>query len=168
VRALAGLKALTGELGRAVTRMAWELRPVPLDELGLAPAVVHYLEEWAERSGVDVDIEMRLGNRHVPAAVESVLFRVLQEATTNVAKHAAASRVGVIMEAKGEDVRLIVEDNGAGFTSASDGPAEPATSHLGLVGMRERLALVRGCLEVESAPGAGTTLFVRIPLQTSG
>jgi signal transduction histidine kinase len=165
VRTLDGLKSLTGELGRAVNRMAWELRPVPLDELGLAPAVVHYLEEWAERSGVDVDIEVRLGDRHLPAAVEATLFRVLQEATTNVAKHAAASRVGVIMEAMGEDVRLIVEDDGAGFTSASSRPAEPAKAHLGLVGMRERLALVGGCLEVESAPGAGTTLFVRIPLQ---
>jgi signal transduction histidine kinase len=154
--------------------MAWELRPVPLDELGLPAAVAHYLDEWAERSQMAIDIEVKLGDRILPAVVEATVFRVLQEATTNVLKHAAATHVGVILEAAGDEVRLVVEDNGKGFPTGEDPRVEPGegcqpgSRHLGLVGMRERLALVRGSLEIESTQGSGTSLFVRIPLRPTG
>ena len=166
--ALAGLKDLTGELGRAVNRMAWELRPVPLEELGLPAAVSHYLEEWAERSNVKVDIEIKLGGRILSSEVEATLFRVLQEATTNVVRHAAADHVGVILTATADEVHLIVEDNGRGLAkracSVPPGAAATTPKRLGLVGMRERLALVHGRLDVESTAGRGTTLFARIPI----
>jgi signal transduction histidine kinase len=158
-KAVRDLLGLTGELGRAVNRMAWELRPVPLDELGLRAAVKHYLEEWGERSDILVDVAVNLPAGRLPPAVEFTVFRVLQEATTNVLKHAQADHVGVILEANDAEVRLIVEDDGRGVAESVVSPG------LGLIGMRERLALVHGSLEVESAPGAGTTLFVRIPLR---
>jgi signal transduction histidine kinase len=158
------LRSLIGELGRAVNRMAWELRPVALEELGLHRAVDNYLEEWAEMAHLRVDLQIDLGGRTLPPAVETTLFRVLQEATTNVLRHAEATRVGVILEIRGDLVRLIVEDNGKGFPTDDQQLPFLAGRRLGLLGMRERLALVHGALDVESSPGSGTTLFAGIPL----
>ena len=111
----AELKDLAAELGRDFSRMAWELRPMALDDLGLRSAITHYLEEWADRSGLHIDLEIALGDKRLPAAVETALFRVLQEAITNVVKHSGGDQVGVILEATNGEVRLIVEDNGHGF-----------------------------------------------------
>ena len=154
------------ELGRELNRIAWELRPMALDDLGLHQAVAQYLEEWAERSRLNVDLEIELGDRRLPQPVETALFRVLQEAVGNVMKHSGADRVGVILQAADREVRLIVEDNGRGFdpVPGADGNA-PGLQHLGLLGLRERIALVGGSLEVESSAQQGdTTVSVRIPL----
>jgi signal transduction histidine kinase len=157
------LKGLTDDVGREVNRLAWEIRPIALDDLGLQTAIRHLAESWAERSGLAFDLHLALQDRRLSAAVESALYRVLQEAITNVVRHAGARRVGVILEASDAQVRLIVEDDGVGFHWAA-GPGEMPGRRLGLIGMRERLSLVDGALEVESAPGHGTTLFVRVPL----
>lgn len=162
--ALNELRSLIGELGRVVRRMAWELRPVALDELGLHRAVDNYLEEWSEMARLPVDAEIDLESRELPPAVEATLFRVLQEATTNVLRHADATRVGIILQVKDDRVRLIVEDDGRGFSTVDGVPPFAATRQFGLLGMRERLALVHGELDVESAPECGTTLFFSIPL----
>jgi signal transduction histidine kinase len=159
------LRSMIGELGRSVNRMAWELRPVALDELGLHSAVDHYLEEWAEMAQLQVDVQIDLDGRSLPPAVEATLFRVLQEATTNVLRHADATRVGVILEAKSDSVQLIVEDNGKGFPVDDGKWPFAATRKFGLHGMRERLALVHGKLDVESSPQSGTTLYISIPLE---
>jgi signal transduction histidine kinase len=159
------LRSLIGELGRAVNRMAWELRPVALNELGLHSAVDHYLEEWAEMAHLKVDVEIDLGGRTLPPSVETTLFRVLQEATTNVLRHAEATQVGVLLEARSDIARLIVEDNGKGFPANDGRPLFAAARQFGLHGMRERLALVHGTLDVESSAESGTTLFVAIPLR---
>ncbi len=161
---LAKLKTLTAELGRELNRMAWELRPMALDHLGLQRAVTQYLEEWAERSGLDIDLEVTLGDRRLPQAVETALFRVLQEAVANVMKHSGATQVGVILEATDAEARLIVEDNGRGFAIEPGENLTVGLQHLGLLGVRERLALVKGRLEVESTPGGGTTIYVTVPL----
>ena len=95
--------------------------------------------------------------------METTLYRVLQEAVTNVARHAEAGRVGIILEASEQEARLIVEDDGHGFTWDDSGSGAPS-GRLGLLGMRERLTLVGGTLEVETSPGGGTTLFSRVPL----
>jgi signal transduction histidine kinase len=159
------LKELTAQLGRDFSRMAWELRPIALDDLGLRNAMTQYLEEWAERSGLQIDLEITLGDRRLPAAVETGLFRVLQEAVTNVVKHSGADQVGVVLEATNGEVRLIVEDNGRGF-EMDEGGANIALdrTHLGLLGVRERLALVNGSLEVESAGLGGTTVYACVPI----
>ena len=123
-KAIDQLAALIGELGRVVNRMAFELRPVALDELGLHHAINHYLEEWAERADLRIDTQIDLDDRELPAAVEATLFRVLQEAITNVLRHAGATHVGVILEASDDAVRLIVEDDGRGF-EPDDGGDRP-------------------------------------------
>jgi signal transduction histidine kinase len=162
---LAELKTLAAALGRELNRIAWELRPMALDDLGLHRAVTQYLEEWAERSRLQVDLEINLHDRRLPQSVETALFRVLQEAVTNVVKHSGADRVGVILDAADNEVRLIVEDDGHGFDMANGADGRDlGMQRLGLLGVRERLALVGGSLEVESSEQGGTTVYVRIPL----
>jgi signal transduction histidine kinase len=111
-----------------------------------------------------VDVEIDLNGRELPPAVEATVFRVLQEAATNVLRHAEATRMGVILEARDDEVRLIVEDNGKGFPADAGKLPFVGTRRFGLFGMRERLALVHGKLDVESGPAHGTTLFISIPL----
>jgi signal transduction histidine kinase len=163
-RRLLEIKDLAAELGRDFSRMAWELRPMALDDLGLRSAITQYLEEWAERSGLHIDLAITLGDRRLPAAVETALFRVLQEAITNVVKHSGGDQVGVILEATNGEVRLIVEDNGRGFQMDEGTTIALSKTHLGLLGVRERLALVNGRLEVESAPHGGTTVYACVPI----
>lgn len=162
---LSELKNLAGEISSELSRIAWELRPRALDHLSLRRAAVQYLEEWADRSGVRVDLEVGIDDRRLPPTVETAVFRVLQEAITNVVKHSGADHVAVVLDASDREVCLIVEDNGKGF-DAADGSADLALGigHLGLLGLRERLALVGGSLEVESTPRRGTTVYARIPL----
>lgn len=164
-RRLGELKALASTLGRELSRISWELRPTALDDLGLQQAVTQYLEVWAERSKLNIDLEIKLDHRRLPQPVETALFRALQEAISNVMKHSGADRVGVILRATKDEVKLIVEDDGRGF-AMPDGPdgREFGMQHLGLIGVRERLALVHGSVEVESSPQDGTTIYVRIPL----
>jgi chemotaxis family two-component system sensor kinase Cph1 len=161
---LAELKDLTAQLGRDFSRMAWDLRPMALDDLGLRNAITQYLEEWAERSGLQIDLEITLGDRRLPPSVETGLFRVLQEAITNVVKHSGADRVGVILEATDGEIRLIVEDNGRGFQVDGRSDVALGKAHLGLRGVRERLVLVHGSLEIESAPSGGTTVYACVPI----
>jgi signal transduction histidine kinase len=163
---LSELKDLAAELGRDFSRMAWELRPMALDDLGLRGAITNYLEEWADRSGLHIDLEITLGDGRLPAAAETALFRVLQEAITNVIKHSGADQVGVVLEATNGEVRLIVEDNGHGFLPDEGTTVALSKTHLGLLGVRERLAIVNGRLEVESAPHGGTTVYALVPIGT--
>jgi signal transduction histidine kinase len=161
---VAKLRDLTSEIGAEVNRMAWELRPTALDDLGLETAVTQYLEEWGERSRLHFDLQVSLGDRRLPQMVETTVYRALQEAVTNVVRHADAERVAVILEATDQQLQLIVEDDGKGFPADEGGNVAAGALRLGLLGIRERLALVDGILEVESTPGLGTTLFVRVPV----
>ena len=159
---LMAMSTLTGEVGRELNRLAWELRPTALDDLGLETAIRQLVDDWAERSGLQFDLHMVLGGKRLPQDVETTLYRVLQEAITNAVKHAEGERVAVVLEASPSEVRLIVEDDGKGMPEGH--AAARRGKRLGMVGMRERLALVKGDLQVESTPGNGTTLFARIPL----
>jgi len=161
---LAKLRDLTSEIGHEVNRIAWELRPTALDDLGLETAIAQYLEEWGERSRLQFDLQVNLGPRRLPQTIETTVYRALQEAVTNVVRHAEADQVAVILEVVGRQLQLIVEDDGKGFLLDDADEGGQGTLHLGLLGIRERLALVDGTLEIESSPGGGTTLFVRVPV----
>jgi chemotaxis family two-component system sensor kinase Cph1 len=158
------LKGLTADVGQEVNQLAWEIRPTTLDDLGLQMAFQQFLEQWAERSTLTFDVHLALNDRRLPPPIETALYRVLQEAILNVVKHAEAKQVGVILEASRSEVRLIIEDDGKGFVWDDAGRAAIPTDRLGLIGVRERLALVGGSLEVETAPGSGTTLLIHVPL----
>ena len=144
-----------------VRRLAVELRPKVLDDFGLVPALQRLLETFAEQSGTAVELEARIGSERLPPEVETALYRIVQEALTNVVKHAGARHVSVTLTLKAASVVAVVEDDGEGF--ATDQAAGTTEGGLGIVGMRERVALLGGRLQIESAPGAGTTLVVEVP-----
>lgn len=158
------LEGMSEELLREVQTLAWGLRPPALDDLGLETALYNYVEEWAERSRVPVDFHSAgFGEGRLPLTHETALYRIAQEALTNVAKHSGADRVSFILERRGDHVLAVIEDNGRGFDVEAATQPSGRSRRLGLLGMRERAVLLGGTINVESAAGAGTTLFVRIP-----
>ncbi len=161
------LRRAVDDLQEQVRQLAWDLRAGELVEGGLENALREYVEDWSERSAVSVDCECRgLDGPPLPAPVEATLYRVTQEALANVEKHAQARRVSVLLERDETLVRLTVEDDGRGFAVDAVQDAPDARPRLGLLGMQERAALVGGSLLIESSPGSGTTILVRIPLPT--
>jgi len=162
----AELAAATGELRELVVttlqdvrRLAVELRPKALDDFGLVPAIERLVETFREQTGIDVDLEPRLGEKRLPTEVETTLYRITQEALTNVVKHARARHVSIVLTRRSASVAAVIEDDGRGF-----GKAETSSNGLGILGMQERVALVGGRVEVESAPGSGTTLSIEVPV----
>jgi PAS domain S-box-containing protein len=159
------LQSLTRELAKDLHRIAAELRPVALDDLGLASALRNHLGAWSARHDIATELQGSvLDGARLPMDVETALYRIVQEALTNVAKHAGAQRVDIVIERHAENVRMAIEDDGHGFDDATASKSPDGRRPLGLIGMRERAELVGGTFEVESRPGAGTTIFVRIPL----
>jgi signal transduction histidine kinase len=152
------LKELARHTLTEVRRLALDLRPSVLDHLGLEAALRRYVREYAERTGVEVDLSLHL-TRPLPQELETVVYRVVQEALTNVARHSGSPRASVgVVEVLGE-VRVFVEDEGRGFDPQAVDPGRQ-----GLLGMRERVELLGGRLSVESAPGQGTRVQVRLPI----
>jgi signal transduction histidine kinase len=152
-----------------VHHVALELRPTALDDFGLHTTLVNYVEEWSERSGVGVDFHSTgLDGKRLPSPIETALYRVVQEGLTNVLKHAQARRVSLIIQSSLDQVLAILEDDGRGFDADAAISSRGPRGRLGLLGMRERVALVGGTLTIESTPGRGTTIFARIPLSADG
>ena len=163
------LQELADLIGREMHHLALELRPTALDDLGLQTALGNYVEEWSGRSGVGVDFHSTgLDEKRLPSPIETALYRVVQEGLTNVLKHAQARRVSLILQCSSDQVLAIVEDDGRGFDAEAAISTRGPRGRLGLLGMRERVALVGGTLTIESTPGRGTTLFARIPLSANG
>lgn len=157
--AAAGLRELVVETLREVRRLAVQLRPKALDDFGLVPALEHLAKGVIEQTGIQVEVEARLGPERLPQEVETTLYRICQEALTNVVKHAAARQVSILLLRRDATATAVIEDDGQGFT-----PSEVRADALGLEGMRERASLLGGSLTVESSPGAGTTLVAEVPL----
>ena len=160
-KGLLQLQNLTERLLDEAHHLAWELRPAALDDLGLETALSNYVEKWSDRSSISLDFHSGLDKLRLPAPVETAVLRIVQEALTNVLKHAQANRVSVMLEYRNDELLVIVEDNGRGFQPSKE------RDGLGLLGIHERVALVGGKLNIESEPGSGTTLVVRIPASVS-
>jgi signal transduction histidine kinase len=141
-----------------VRRLAVELRPKALDDFGLEPALERLATGFSEQTGIEVELEARVEGR-LPSDVETVLYRIVQEALTNVVKHARASRVSILVTRKNGSVAAVIEDDGKGFD-----PTSVRKDGVGLLGMRERISLLEGRFSIESREGAGTTLVVEVPL----
>jgi two-component system, NarL family, sensor histidine kinase DevS len=156
--AIEALRDLVVSTLHDVRRLAVELRPAALDDFGLAPAIERLVDTHRQDASIDIDLEVQLGDDRLPADIETTMYRIVQEALTNVAKHAAATRISVLITRTETAAVLVVEDDGEGFELAD------TTSGLGITGMRERVALVGGRLKVETATGAGTTIAAEIPL----
>jgi PAS domain S-box-containing protein len=151
-----GLQQVMQRLDRDVEHLVWELRPTALDDLGLSAALANYVRDWSRRVGIAAELHSAgLGDERLPSQVETALYRIAQEALTNIARHSQASRVDVVLGRRHDAVSLVVEDNGVGFdrdTTRAGG--------FGLLGMQERAALVGATLEIESSAGQGTTVLV--------
>jgi signal transduction histidine kinase len=142
-----------------VRRLAVQLRPTALDDFGLVAALERLVQTFAEMTGIEVDLEPRLGAERLPPEVETTLYRLVQEALTNVVKHAEARHVSILLARREGSVVAVIEDDGLGFD-----PDAREGDGVGLLGMQERVELHDGRLTVESAPQAGTTLIIEIPL----
>lgn len=152
------LRRIAADAAGELRRLALELRPTVLDDLGLEEALERYASDFEARTGIRVGLDVELGGRLHPD-LETVVYRVLQEALTNVAKHAGAETVRVQIRQRAGWARLRVRDDGVGFDRDALGSAG-----LGLRGMEERAGLVGGHLSVGSVPGEGTTVDLEVPV----
>ncbi|MBW3628789.1 MAG: sensor histidine kinase [Gemmatimonadetes bacterium] len=162
------LEALADRIPREVQQLALELRAPALDKLGLKHALEEHVQDWSIRSGIEADFHSTgLDVERLPDAMEITVFGVVQEGLTNVAKHAGATRASVILERRGGVLGVIVEDDGQGFEPTQVLTSPEKVGRLGLRGMQERVSVLGGRWNFESAPGEGTTLYVRIPDPTA-
>jgi len=163
------LQELTTGLAREVHSLAWGLRPPALDDLGIDTALYNYVEEWAKRSRVLVDFHSSgFDHGRLPVASETTIYRITQEALTNVIKHSEADQVSLFVERRADEIVTVIEDNGKGFDVEESIRSSIKEGKLGVLGMRERASLLGGTLTIESAPGFGTSVFVRIPIEKEG
>ena len=155
------LEQVAQQLDRDVDHLVWELRPTALDDLGLRAALDNYVQDWSSRVSISAELHTAgLTTGRLASEIETTLYRIAQEALNNIAKHARAGHVEIILERRQNHVSLVVEDDGVGFDL---GGVDADRRGFGLLGMQERAALVGATLHIESAPGEGTTILVRMP-----
>jgi signal transduction histidine kinase len=157
-RQLADLREFTSATATEIRRIAMELRPSVLDDLGLEAALDRYVSDLRVRSGIAIDLTVRLSGPRVGTEIETVIYRVTQEALTNAIKSGEPTRIAITLDDVGDVVRLVVTDDGVGFD-----PDTVSGKGLGLAGMHERAELVNGKLSITSEPGRGTTVELEIP-----
>jgi PAS domain S-box-containing protein len=160
------LKDLQAQLNRGVQvvhRLVQDLRPSLLDDLGLIPALRSLTKSLQESEGIATDLKVSGGERRFLPEVELLLFRIVQEALSNIRRHAQASEAQVVIDFAEDRVKLTISDNGRGFELSGGVDDFPRSGKLGLAGMQERAQLLGGTLEVRSTLGKGTTLIVEVP-----
>ena len=159
---VAELKQMTNGVLESLHRLAMDLRPASLDHLGLVPALLQYVKAIGDRYGLIAQFKtVGFENERLSSDVETALYRIVQEALTNIVRHAHATRADVLLERRGDRVVVVVEDNGLGFEADIAHFAQQG--HLGLMGMQERAEMLGGTLVIESTAGAGTTVVVEVP-----
>lgn len=154
-------KEFARTLDRGIDHLAWEIRPAILETMSLPKAIEQYAKHWGDYFGIDTSV---MGgdakDRYLPE-IEAHIFRVVQEALNNIAKHAEATVVSIVMTQRNETLQMVIEDNGKGFI-AEEAPSSGRT--MGLTGMNERAVLMGGSLQIESSPNKGTTIFLTVPI----
>jgi signal transduction histidine kinase len=156
------VRVLLDQIDEQLRRISHELRPTILDDLGLVPAIEFLAEGVSKRTHQAISIRASLKDR-LPTSVEIALYRIVQEALTNAAKHSRARNVHIRIDRSGAHVRCSIRDDGAGF----DIPAvlsRRGDTGLGLLGMQERLNAMGGTLHIDSSPGQGTSILINVPL----
>jgi len=158
---LAPLERIATQLGADLDLLVSRLRPPALDDLGLLAALDEYIRRWSEEVGVHAELHAKgLEAGGLSSDTETALYRIVQEALNNVVKHSQAKNVALLLDQSADRVSLIIEDDGVGFDVEQRFPSH----RFGVSGMRERTALLAGTFDIESSPGRGTTVAVRIPL----
>jgi signal transduction histidine kinase len=166
-RSIARTQRLVEESVEIVHRFARELRPTVLDDLGLIPALHTFMKNFRKQTGIGVSLSAFAAIEEVNGDKRTVLYRVAQEALTNVARHARATQAEVLIEKRDGAIYMKIMDNGKGFAEERVLGAK-RSKRLGLLGMRERLEMIGGNFSVTSAPGKGTTVLAQVPLMGNG
>lgn len=148
-----------------VHKLIFDLRPSMLDHLGLAPALRWFAQTRLEPANVRLTIEDAEAPQRLPTEIETALFRVIQEAITNIARHALARNVRIVFAQRGDTIELGIEDDGIGFDLVSVTLSPDSGRGLGLLGMQERIELLGGRFHIDSAPGFGTRIQISVPLK---
>ncbi len=161
---LTRMQALLDSTVAATRRISADLRPLMLDDLGLVPGIEWLVQNFTQRTGIPCELAIGASDLELQDPHATAVFRILQESLTNVARHAEASLVEVVIERSDACVTLSVRDNGRGFVAGS--PRKP--NSYGLLGVRERAHLLGGEARIDSTPGQGTTVEVRIPIGQQG
>lgn len=161
---LADTKILAEQVMKQVRALSLELRPSMLHDLGLIPTLRWYINRYAKRLDLEVDFEVRDIDSRLPEELEIALYRVVQEAFTNVVRHAEANRVRLCLDRNGSKVRALIEDDGRGFYTDNAFSYDTAAAGTGLIGIRERVFTLGGDVFIRSVPGQGTRLSVEIPV----
>jgi two-component system CheB/CheR fusion protein len=163
---LAQVEELIGRLDRDLDFFTWELRPPTLDDFGIVTALGNFVHEWSRNFSVPAKFHSHgLDDARFASGIETSLYRISQEALNNIYKHAQASQVDVLLERRDGEVVLVIEDNGRGFDRSC---LRDGDHSLGLTGMSERAALVGGTVDIETEPGKGTTVYVKMPATLAG
>jgi signal transduction histidine kinase len=165
-RTIETLRSLVRQTIEEVHHMAWQLRPSILDKFGLKVAIERYVEEFRKSTNIDADLVINGTFKSLNPGLETAIFRLVQESLTNITKYAKAENVSIIVLSSGQQVSVVIEDDGVGFDTQSVLGNDPSKEHLGLLGMHERIALLNGTLHIESAIGEGTTILAKVPLLT--
>jgi two-component system, chemotaxis family, CheB/CheR fusion protein len=159
------LRPIAERIDKDIERLALELRPQALD-LGLNEALIQHVQLWSEYTKIPADLHSRVEDVNMPSYVETTVYRIVQEALTNIHKHAQASRVGIVLEKHEKQIVLIIENDGPGFDIEKIMQSQESNRKLGLIGMRERTALINGTFDIESSDENGTTIYVKIPIES--
>jgi signal transduction histidine kinase len=157
------LRQLTVQVMNNLRQLTTRLRPAVLDELGLVPALIAYADDCSSHFPFIVDVEVTGQRRRLPSEIETTLYRIAQEALTNVAKHAQATRASIQLHFDEHEITLDISDNGVGMDVEAAQRAAACGEGWGLAGISERVQLVAGTLDIHSALGNGTALNVRVP-----
>ncbi|HET9918345.1 MAG TPA: sensor histidine kinase [Ktedonobacteraceae bacterium] len=161
---IADTRQLAHQTLRAIRSLSIDLRPSALDDLGLLPALRWYVKEYHKKCSIEVDFVATGFKERLPAEMETALYRIVQEALTNTARHSHAHRASIVLQEDGEAVEGIITDDGSGFDMEAIRRSPDSERGLGLAGMNERAVLLDGSLDIHSSPGHGTTITVHIPL----
>src|SRR6267378_1582726 len=162
---IARIKELLNQVEKHLRRYSHELRPTILDDLGWIPAIRFLAEGISKRAGLPIHIDAAVSGR-LPSAIETTLYRIVQEALTNAVKHAKASNIWIRAWRENLVLCCSIRDDGGGFDS-SQAQAAPCRKGLGLIAMQERVTAIGGTLRIESRPGHGTELSIRLPLEAN-
>lgn len=167
---LAGLKTTIHHTLQEMRRFIFDVRPMILDDLGLVPTLRRYLQDFGERNNIQTNFVLQGSESRLPKHLEISLFRVIQEALTNVAKHAHAPHARVALEIEERKITVVVEDDGVGFNvTEADQSGKRGSRRMGIANIRQRVeTLLKGHLQIESTPGKGTRVIATIPLSEGG
>ena len=161
------LKSLIDQALKDINQLAWNLRPSVLDKFGLQVSLERYVEEIEAHHSFSVDLVVQGDAASLPPDVEITIYRLVQEAVTNVVKYAHARELGIMLVVNAAFVSVVVEDDGVGFDVGAVTRLRPG-EHLGLLGMDERVSILGGTLDIESSVGGGTTIIAKVPLRDKG